>query len=159
MAFKVSYSCRFGIDRLQKKQTMGGGMFENQSKLHGGDKRHIKERTKTKNLKINGWVIFHPYASCPYLKMGLCDLFPALKECITYWWSIFTHCTMQSHLHINKLLFFCNILCGNLFISHFWSSPISKPSYQLFSVAILKNSIWHCRCFMAIQVIKWWYNL
>ena len=29
---------------------------------------------------------FAPYANfnCPYLKIGLCDLFPLLLECITY---------------------------------------------------------------------------
>ena len=38
-----------------------------------------------KNLKIDEWVIFHPYANfnCPYLKIGLCDMFPVLLECIT----------------------------------------------------------------------------
>ena len=53
-------------------------------KLHGGDRKHIK--VCKKNLKINRWVIFHPYANfnCPYLKTGLCDLFPILLECITY---------------------------------------------------------------------------
>ena len=43
--------------------------------------RYIK-----KYLKINRGVIFHLYANfnCPYLKMGLYDLFPVLLECITY---------------------------------------------------------------------------
>ena len=42
---------------------------------------------KQKNLKINIWDIFHPYAnfSCPYLKIGLCDLLPVLLDCITYY--------------------------------------------------------------------------
>ena len=41
---------------------------------------------KSKNLKINRWVIFHPYANfnCLYLKIGQCDLFPVLLECITW---------------------------------------------------------------------------
>ena len=52
-------------------------------KLHGGDGRHIMVCNKTKiwNRQMS---YFSPYANfnCPYLKIGLCDLFPALLECI-----------------------------------------------------------------------------
>ena len=47
---------------------------------------YVKNKTKqNKNLKIDRWIIFHPYANfnCPYLKLGLSDLFPVLLECIT----------------------------------------------------------------------------
>ena len=45
----------------------------------------LKYVEKNKNRKIDEQVIFHPYASfnCQYLKIGLCDLFPVLLECIT----------------------------------------------------------------------------
>ena len=59
-------------------------------KLHGDDRKHIKvckekKKKQIKNLKSDRWVIFHPYANfnCLYLKMGLCNLFPVLLECIT----------------------------------------------------------------------------
>ena len=44
------------------------------------------KKKKKKTLKINRWVIFHSIhqLQSPFLKIGLCELFPVLLECITY---------------------------------------------------------------------------
>ena len=71
--FKVSYSYSFGFNRLQK---MWHFWLENV----------WKSVRNYKNQKIVGWFIFHPFTicNCPYLKIGMCDLFLAvLLECIT----------------------------------------------------------------------------
>ena len=41
---------------------------------------------KTPENRQEGLFKFHPYANfnCPYLKIGLCDLFPVLLTCITF---------------------------------------------------------------------------
>ena len=53
-------------------------------KLHGGEKGHesgIKKTKTNKNLKLTGSTLLS-YANfnCPYLKTGLCNLFPVLLE-------------------------------------------------------------------------------
>ena len=86
--FKASYS--FGFDRLHK---MHNFLWENVWKSVRNYNEVIDNILSyiQKNLKINRWVIFHPYAifNCPYLKTGLCGLFPVLLECITY--TLHTH--------------------------------------------------------------------
>ena len=57
-------------------------------KLHKGDKnilRNVKKKKKEKKIQNLQMTYFSPYAnfSCPYLKIGLCDVFPVLLECIT----------------------------------------------------------------------------
>ena len=87
-AFRVSYSYSFGYDRLQKNvwKSVRNNMEVIENILGFAKK-------KKKNLIIDGWVIFHPYANfrCPYLKTGLCNLFPVLLECITHhmWGDLF----------------------------------------------------------------------
>ena len=83
-----SRKCRiFVVKRLKISQ-----------KLHGGDRKHNKvckkkklkqankQKKQNQKCKNRQMSYFHPYAnfSSPYLKIGLCDLFPVLFECITY---------------------------------------------------------------------------
>ena len=52
-------------------------------KLHGRNRRHIKvQGKKSRNRQMS---YFSPNANfnCPYLKIGQCDLFTVLLECIT----------------------------------------------------------------------------
>ena len=47
-------------------------------------KSHIKNGEK--NLEMDRWVIFHPYANFnrPYLKIGPCNLLPLFSEQVAY---------------------------------------------------------------------------
>ena len=62
----------------RKYRIFCGKCLKIRRKLHGGDRKHsnVCKKKKHQNLKNDRWVIFHPYAnfSCPYLKIGLCDL-------------------------------------------------------------------------------------
>ena len=73
---KFSIPIVLDLKSCQKCRNFCGKMFEISQKLHGGDRKHIRISEK-KNLKVDRWVIFHPYANfnCPYLKTGMCDLF------------------------------------------------------------------------------------
>ena len=85
-AFKVSHSYSFGFDKLQKMQIVFvenvWKSVRNYMEMTENTLRYVK---KNRNLKIDRWYIFHPYTNfnCPYLKIGLCDLFPVLLVCIT----------------------------------------------------------------------------
>ena len=52
-------------------------MFEISQKLYGGDRKYIKVSKKVSKSTDES---FFPYANfnCPYLKLGLCELFPVL---------------------------------------------------------------------------------
>ena len=62
-------------------QDFCGKMFENQSKLQGGDKRQYIKKQKSQNQQMGHF--HHDNFSHPYLEIDLCDLFPVLCEHIT----------------------------------------------------------------------------
>ena len=87
-AFTVSYSYSFGFDRLQQNaEFFVGKCLKISKKLHGGYRKHVKGYVKTLKIsKLTDDLYFTPVANFnfPYLKIGLCDLFPVLLEFITY---------------------------------------------------------------------------
>ena len=77
---------------------------------------NIIRYVKNKNLKIDRWLICHPYANfnCPYLKIGLCDLFPVFV-------GVHHLCIHNPFPTISLLLFPCSYpfpLSGSLHTAH-----------------------------------------
>ena len=95
LALKVSYSYSFGFDRLQKIQIFFFFFFlwENVWKSVRNYMEVIEDilRYVKKNLKIDKMSNLSLLCQLQYLKIGLCNLFPALLECITYS-SLTSHC-------------------------------------------------------------------
>ena len=99
--YKVSYSYSYGYDRLQKMQKFCGKMFEN----HGGDRKHSKVcKKKEKVSKLTDESFFT--CNCPFRKISLCDLFPALLEWIII---VYPVPSFPSNVFVFMLIIFCCI--------------------------------------------------